>query len=180
MTKPSNVPAIETATDTSWEDWLSFFDEHEASKLTHKEIADLVYAKIKGRESDGWWSQAVTVAYEQHIGRREPGQRSDGSYETSASKTFDGTMSEALEMWILLTGDKTEFNGVALEKDPTWSETEKWRNWRCALADGSRLAVSIYQKTPDKASFGLGHLKLKSAEEAEAWKTYWKTLLEEL
>jgi len=180
MTKPSNIPAIERATDIGWEEWLKYLEEHNAKALTHKQIAKLVYEKLKDRESAGWWSQGVTVAYEQEIGRREPGQRNDGSYETSASKTIDGTMDEALASWIHLTADRQEFNGVPLEKEPTWSESDNWRNWRCALSDGSRVAVSIYQKSPEKASFGLGHLKLKSAEDAEAWKTYWKTLLEEL
>lgn len=180
MTKPSNIPTIEKATGISWDDWLSYFDEIGAKDLSHKEIAERVHEKLVHLENGGWWSQGVTVAYEQHIGRREPGQRSDGSYETSASKTVDGTMDDVLEKWIQLTTDKPGFNGVALEKEPTWSATEKWRNWRCALVDGTRVAVSIYQKTPEKASLGLGHLKLKSNDEAETWKVYWKEFLKEL
>ena len=36
---------------------------------------------------DAWWSQHVTVAYEQARGIREPGQRQDGSFEASVSRT---------------------------------------------------------------------------------------------
>lgn len=180
MTKPSNIPAIERATGITWEQWLAYLEKLNAKTLTHKQIAKLVYEKLKDKESAGWWSQGVTVAYEQEIGRREPGQRNDGSFETSASKTVHGTMDEVLEKWAHLTADRQEFNGVALEKGPSQSETDKWRNWHCAFSDGSRVTVGIYQKSPDKALLGLGHLKLKSAEDAENWKKYWKTLLEEL
>lgn len=180
MTKPSNIPAIEKATSITWDKWLAFFDEINAQDLPHKEIAERVYEKLAHLDNGGWWSQSVTVAYEQSIGRREPGQRNDGTYETSVSKTLDGTMDEVLEKWVNLTNDRNEFNGVPFEKEPSWSETEKWRNWRCPLSDGSRIVVGIYQKSPDKAALGLGHLKLATAESAEVWKAYWKTLLEEL
>lgn len=177
MTKPSNIAAIEDTTGITWEDWVSYLDTQKARNLSHKEIADIVHEKIKEQESAGWWSQSVTVAYEQHIGRREPGQRSDGSYEMSVSKTFDGTMDEALEEWVHMTSDLTGFNGVSFEKEPTWSETEKWRNWRVALSDGSRVAVGIYQKSNDKASLGLGHMKLQNKEAADEWREFWKEFM---
>lgn len=180
MTKPSNIPAIEKATGITWDGWLEYLEGADAENLTHKAIAELVHEKLKDQESGGWWSQGVTVAYEQHIGRREPGQQNDGSYEVSASKTVDGTIDEALQRWIHLTADQTEFNGVALEKPATWSVTEKWRNWRVGLVDGSRIVVGIYQKSPEKAALGLAHTKLKSTEDAEAWRLFWKTFLEGL
>lgn len=146
MTKPSNISAIEKTTKQSWSEWLTYLEAIGAKDLTHKEIAQKVYDKL----GDGWWAQSVTVAYEQHIGRRQPGQRNDGGYEISVSKTLTGNMDAALQEWLHLVAGKTEFSNVAISGEPKTSETEKWRHWRCTLSDGSRVNAAVYQKTPEK------------------------------
>lgn len=176
MTKTANLETIEKATKKTWEEWLAFFKKIDAPKLSHKEIAQKVYDEI----GDGWWAQGVTVAYEQHIGRRQPGQRSDGTYEVGANKTLNGTMDEAFAAWLKLVADKKEFNGVALEGAPTTNTTEKWRYWHAKLSDGTRLTVALNQKTPEKASFSIGHLKLASSTAAEKWRAFWKEFIEKL
>ena len=176
MTKGSNIEAIEKATGRSWEKWLEFFESIGAKDLSHTEIAK----KVNETGTPGWWSQSVTVAYEQHIGRRKPGQRPDGKFDVSASRTIEGTMDETLDKWLELVEDIKEFNGVRLEGEPGISKTEKWRNWRCALSDGSRVVVGIYQKAPNKAGLGLAHEKLASAQLAEQQRSYWKSFLQKL
>jgi hypothetical protein len=176
VTKAINIAAVEKATGKSWEQWLKFFDSIKAKNLSHKEIARKVYES----GTPGWWSQMLTVAYEQHIGRRVPGQDCDGEFNVSASKTLKGTMDEALERWIKLTKNREEFSDIAISRVPNISKTEKWRYWHCGLADGSRISVSIYQKSPDKVSLGLGHEKLESVDHAEHWRAYWKDLLNQL
>lgn len=171
-----DTAAIEKATGKSWDDWLGFFDSIGAKNLSHKDIAK----KVHEAGTPGWWSQNVTVAYEQHIGRRVPGQDCNGEFQVSVSKTLEGSMGEVLERWTKLTRGREEFSDIAISRDPTTSSTEKWRHWYCGLADGSRIAVNIYQKSPTKASLGLGHEKLESAEQAEHWCTFWKELLNQL
>ncbi|HEX5797013.1 MAG TPA: hypothetical protein VFX86_01335 [Candidatus Saccharimonadales bacterium] len=173
MTKPINTESIEKATGKSWDEWLKFFDQIGAKDLTHKEIAQ----KVHEAGTPGWWAQSVTVAYEQHIGRRVPGQRQDGKFDASASKMIDGTMDEALDVWLGAVKNKNEFDGVAVKGEARVSKTEKWRNWRCDLADGSRIVVGINQKTPDKAGLGLAQEKLESAEQAESKRAFWKEFL---
>jgi hypothetical protein len=47
-----------------------------------------VYRELEGTiEQLGWWTQAVTMAYEQYIGRPVPGQRPDGTFQKSVSKS---------------------------------------------------------------------------------------------
>lgn len=173
MTKGINIESIEKATGKSWDEWLKFFDSIGAKDLSHKEIAQ----KVHEDGTPGWWSQNVTVAYEQHIGRRVPGQRSDGKFDVSVSKTIDGTMDEAFDKWLALVKDKKEFDGASVEGEPSTSKTEKWRNWRCKLADGSRIVVGIYQKASGKAGLGLAHEKLSSAVQAEAKRAFWQEFL---
>lgn len=165
--------AIERSTGDSWDTWLERLNEMGASNLTHKEIASKL---VTDYQVAGWWAQSLTVRYEQVIGRREPSQSNAGDFAVSVSKTLDGTMDEALHWWLKIVQARTEFNGVPILTSST-TETEKWRNYRVALQDGSRVVVGIYAKTPTKAGFGLQHSKLPSTEAAEAWRIYWKSLI---
>jgi hypothetical protein len=108
-----------------------------------------------------------------------PGQRKDGTFTASASRSIPGTMDEALVAWTALTGNRKEFNGVAVERGPETSGSEDFRYWRCALADGSRVAMNFHEKD-GRASIGLGHERLASADEAERWRSFWKGLLAQL
>ncbi len=134
MTKSANIEGIETATHIPWAEWLDFFDSIGAKELEHKELAKKAYDKMKDTQaSRSWWAQSVAVAYEQHIGRRQPGQRSDGTIEVAISKTLTGTMDEALQTWLDSVKEKTEFSGVPIAAPPTMSQTEKRRHWACGL-----------------------------------------------
>lgn len=177
MTKAANIEAIEKATGKTWAQWLTFLEGLNARKLSHTEIAQKV--SEKGGVS-GWWAQSITVAYEQHIKRRKPGQRSNGKYQVTVSKTVDGSMDEALKKWLAVTKEHTQFSEVPITKTPTTSKSDKFRYWHCGLSDGSRLSMSIYEKAGGKAVIGLGHENLGSIEQTERWRAYWKSLLNKL
>lgn len=177
MTKHISISGIEKATKKEWGEWLSILEDMGAKDLTHKEIARKLYDLLDGKlENHGWWAQGITIAYEQHTGRRVPGQRSDGTFECSVSKTFAGNMDDVYQAWLSATADLANFNNIEVIKRSS-SETEKWRNWRCNLADGSKVVVGINQKNSDKAMLGLAHQVLPSSEDAEAWRNYWREFL---
>jgi len=177
MTRTINIKSIEKATGKSWDEWITFLEKIQAHQLSHKEIAE----KLAEQDGvSGWWAQTITVAYEQHIGRRKPGQTSDGRYQVSVSKTVKGTMDEALNKWLQVVNGRQNFSDVALTRTPTTSQSDTFRYWHCGLSDGSRVSLSIYQKAPDKAVLGLGHEKLKSQDLTGHWRTYWKSLLEKI
>jgi hypothetical protein len=169
-----NTKAIEKATGKSWEEWLNFFENMPARGLSHKEIAKKAFEQ--GGVSP-WWAQMITVAYEQHIGRRRPGQRFDGKYQVTSSKSVNGTLDQTLHSWLRLVGGRREFSGVPIARAPTASRSGKYRYWHCGLSDGSRLNMSIYQKEPGKAVIGLGHENLKSFKQIAPWRAYWKAQL---
>ena len=175
-----NNEAIEQATKIRWADWVTWLNGKEAAELPHKEIATMVHERLKDTlENAGWWAQAVTVNYEQHIGRRKPGQRADGTYEVSASKTLNGSMDDIIERWVKLAENTNDFNGLKVVNSSN-SSTLKWRKWRASLDDGTKLLVSVYEKAPGKSVLGLAHNKLKDEDEVEAWREYWKTFLENI
>ena len=73
MATNSRIGPVERATNRTWDEWLRFMDGIGARDLDHKAIALEVYEELEGTVDQlGWWTQAVTVAYEQYIGRRIP------------------------------------------------------------------------------------------------------------
>lgn len=177
--KPGNIKALETGSGISWDDWLDFLEHYK--ELSHTDMARVVYEKIMEAglsKSPEWWAQNVTVAYEQHIGRRKPGQQSSGSYSVTVSKTLDGDMDEVLHKWQGLVGEMREFNGSRVVGGARTSQTEKWRYWRCDFEDGSKLSVNIQQKPRvQKCIISVNHDKLKQADDVEKWRDFWKGFL---
>ena len=106
--------------------------------MSHPQIAQAV---LGTGDASGWWSQSITVAYEQHIGRRAAGQDNDGSYSVTASKTVPGDMAAVARRWAAFVAG--EVDSVAVARGPTTSATAKRHHWRAGLADGSRLVVGI-------------------------------------
>lgn len=179
MANPSNIKAIEATTGRSWEAWVNYLDSVNAKQLTHREIADKAYGELRDvRINRGWWSQSIAVAYEQQIGRRSPGQRSDGSYEVAVNKTFAGTIDSALDAWLELTKNRAEFSSVPIVRQATLTKTEKWRHWRVVLSDNTRITASIHAVQQNKAILTITHAKLNDAETMEQWRAFWKNFLE--
>ncbi|MGD8168765.1 hypothetical protein ACEXOS_021240 [Herbiconiux sp. P16] len=180
-TRAANISAIEKATEQPWDEWMTYLASIDAANRSHAEIAREVYERLAATHpNSGWWAQGITVAYEQEIGRREPGQSCDGDFAVGASKTLTASLDEALEAWVALAGERVEFSGVPVTREGQASSSEKWRYWRCGLDDGTLVAVNIYEKAPGKASVGVQHTKLESAVAVEHWRGYWKGLLKEL
>lgn len=173
-TKPTSTEPIEGGTGRSWEDWLAWLESIGARELDHKEIARRIKAEAR---ITGWWAQYVTIAYEQHIGRRVPGQDHTGSYQVSVTKTLPGTIDEAMAAWERLAGGETSFGGVAVAGAPRSSATPKWRRWGATLADGTRFTASTTEKAPGKTVLAVGHEKLASLDEVERWRAFWKDYL---
>lgn len=174
--KPSNVKALETGSGIGWDEWVRFLEPHRT--LPHAEMAEVVLAKIleAGRSSSPqWWAQGVTVAFEQHIGRRLPGQRADGTFSISVSRTIPGDVDQALDHWVALVGTRTEFDGVPIAGEPRISRTDTWRYWRCELSDGSSVAVNIRAKPSGASStLSINHDKLTEPDAVERVRAYWK------
>ena len=173
-TKPMSTEAIAGGTGRSWDDWLAWLEGIGARDLDHKEIARRV--KAEGGTT-GWWAQYVAIAYEQHIGRRVPGQGHQGDYQVSVTKTFSGSMDEAMAAWERLAAGVSAFDGVAVARGPRTSATQKWRRWGVTLDDGTRVTASANDRAAGKSVLAVGHEKLATEEDVERWRAFWKDFL---
>ena len=86
--------SVQDATGKSREEWFAILDDAGASDWRHAETAAWLVAD---QGVHPWWSQHVTVAYEQARGIRDPGQRQDGTFEASVSRVVAVEPVAALE-----------------------------------------------------------------------------------
>ncbi|SEN10064.1 hypothetical protein E3O25_12400 [Cryobacterium sp. TMT1-3] len=179
MTKPQGVGPYVKVTQRGWPEWVALIDGFGGRELAHPDIVPLVQDAIAHLDlkNHGWWAQGITIAYEQHIGRRIPGQQGDGTFAASASKSVSGSMDAAITAWIALVAGRTSFNGLDVTDEPTTSATAKWRYWRCQLEDDSRVNVTVNETASGKCRVAVQHSQLVSPEAAAECKTYWKTQL---
>ncbi len=179
MAKPSNVKALETGSCITWDEWLAYLSTMNAKEMSHHEIASKVLEKIveKGKsKSPEWWSHGVALAYEKHIGKRKERQTCDGSFSVTVSKTVDGDMNFALNTWQKRVKGVSDFNGVKIQSQPSVSETEKWRYWRCRLEDKSEISVNIRNKPNGvKSTLAINHDNLQDEDAPEKWRDFWKS-----
>ena len=174
MSKPANTAAIAKGTGKPWQDWLAFLESIGARDLPHGQIARKV---LDTGEASAWWAQGIAVAYEQHIGRRVRGQRNDGAFEVAVGRTVSGSTDDVLALWLDAMAGCEAVDGVALAGPPTVSETAKWRYWRCALGDGSRLVATIGHRGEGKAGITVTVEGLADIADRERWRAYWKSAL---
>lgn len=180
VTMPENprIKPVERATNRSWDDWLAFMDRVGARDLDHHGIALKVYDELHGKvEPLGWWTQAVTVAYEQHIGRRIPGQRPDGTFQTSVSKATRLGMAELMTAWVAFAAADAAVREL-IEGEPKVSGTDRRITWRVRAADGSAVIIASEPKPTGTATIVAGQQGLPSPEANLAAKQDWTAILQ--
>lgn len=174
MVKPANLDSIEKATGIVWSEWVETLDEMNGRELRHAEIAQLAYDQLDGKiDSPGWWAQGVAVAYEQHIGRRAPGQRADGTFETSVTKTVALAKDEAFARLVQKLDAYVEF------RDSRTSSTPIRHYWKATDADGAKIIIGVEQRG-DKSLVAVQVQQLTSAKQQAAQKAQWKEMLTDI
>lgn len=177
-TRPRRVESIERATGRTWSAWLEFMDRIGAHDLDHARIAAAVEQDLQGVvDNPAWWAQGVTVAYEQHTGRRVPGQRPDGTFEFNVSKATTLDMHALMDAWVAFAADDEQVKALTAE-EPRRSGTDKRLNWRTKAMDGSNVLVSSEPKKNGTASLVATQIGLTSQEHAEDAKVAWRAILE--
>ncbi|MDY5584494.1 MAG: hypothetical protein SPG61_01695 [Arcanobacterium sp.] len=186
--------AAENALGITADDWINFFENHpEGDTTSHTELARRSAARLAEYAVDNpnlqeanlfWWAQSIAIAYEYEKGWRSQGQRCDGSFAASASKTLSGTLDQIFTLWQeFITENLLFVDGVPWESEPRLSVTEKWRYWRCSLANGIAISVNITAKsvTPEKEKciIAADVTKLESTEQVLLMKESWKTILQD-
>jgi hypothetical protein len=171
---PMSDEAIRKGSGKTWDEWKDLLDAWGAADKSHAEIARYVSGELG---VDGWWAQGVTVGYEKIIGRRTVGERADGTWHTSASKTVPVGLDTHFAAWVdeakrdqwLAPGTlalRTAQDGKSARFDDT--------NF------GGIIALHFTDKGEAKSSVSTQIEKLPSPESIEERKATWKARLNDL
>jgi hypothetical protein len=178
MATNPRIKPVERATGKSWDEWLQFMDGIGARDLDHHAIALKVYEHLDGTiDQLGWWTQAVTVAYEQYIGRRIPGQRPDGTFQMSVSRSTALPMDELMDTWQKFAADDETVRGIVVAGDVRVSGTERRITWRTKARDGSSVIVTSEPKKNGTASIVATQIGLATLEQNDEARERWASAI---
>ena len=158
---------VKAATGCTWERWVTALDSARADELPHREIARLI--RKKWPKVSDWWCQMVTVGYERIKGLREKGQRRDGWYEASKSRTLAATAADAYRAFADGRVRRKWLPGVKV----TVRKGTPGRFVRMTWDDSTPVEVWLTPKGAAKTSAHVQHRKLTSKDDADRRRRYW-------
>jgi uncharacterized protein YndB with AHSA1/START domain len=161
------------ATARGWQAWFALLDAWGAASRSHTEIARWL------RDEHGvhrWYSQSLTVGYEQARGLRAPGQRSDG-FAAGASRTIGVSVETLFEAFT----DEGLRDRWLPGADLRLRTARAARTARFDWEDGTtRVNVGFEDAGETKSRVALSHERLPDADTAEEMKVWWRARLSEL
>lgn len=155
---------MKARTGRTWPDWVRDLDEIGATEMSHREIARWVH----DRTGLDWWSQAVTVGYERIRGLRDVGQRRDGTYEGSKSRTISASADAVFDAF---TDDGIRRRW--LDEGLTVRSAKRPKSARITWPDGTDVTAWITPKGPARTSVAVTHAKLPSREAMADSRAFW-------
>jgi hypothetical protein len=171
--------AVLKATGRAWDEWLRLLDRAGAKSLKHKDIALMLSRKFAVPD---WWSQMITVGYEQARGLRAVYQKADG-FSAHASKTVGTQLTRLYAAWSDPLQRARWLPNAPIEVSRSTDGKSMRMRW---TQGGSHVDVGFYAKGADKSMVALEHGKLASARAVATQKAFWsdalarlKTLLED-
>jgi len=163
--------AVRAKTGKGWAEWFAVLDKAGAAKWPHKEIAKHLHALGCG----DWWSQMVTVGYEQARGLRVKHQVASG-FSASASKTVAVPIAKLYAAWIDAKTRAKWLRGARF----TVRTATKDRSLRITWSDETNVDVMFFSKGPTKSQVAIEQRKLSSVKDVERVKKFWGGALEQL
>lgn len=160
--------AVAAKTGKTWSEWFKILDAAGAKKMTHQAIAELLHSKHKVAP---WWTQMVTVTYEQSRGLREKHEK-PGGFEISVSRTIEAPVSKAFKAW---TDEKIRTRW--LPANLTIRKATANKTLRITWDDGTSVVAYFDPKASGKCQVVAQHAKLKDAKAGEKMKKYWADAL---
>jgi len=157
---------LKEKTGCTWERWVLALDYKRAHTWPHREIARYVHEKYK---IPGWWAQTVTVGYERIKGLRVVGQRRDGSFETSKSRTFGVPLARLYSAFHDTRTRARWLPGV----DLTVRTATREKSMRITWPDRTSVEVGFTRKGADKSQVAVQHGKLADRVAVTRVKQYW-------
>jgi uncharacterized protein YndB with AHSA1/START domain len=165
--------AVARATGKAWDQWLAILDKAGAVAMPHKAIARMLAEKFS---VPPWWSQMVTVGYEQARGLREAHQKPDG-FAASASRTVQASLDRLYGAWA-----DPRLRSLWMGEAPvTVRRATDGKSMRITwAAGGSRVDVNFYPVGAGKSRVQVEHGKLGDPGDAREKKAFWGAALDRL
>jgi hypothetical protein len=165
--------AVLKATGRAWDEWLKLLDRAGAKALPHKDIALMLSRKFLVPD---WWSQMVTVGYEQARGLRVVNQKADG-FAANASRTVATPLGKLYNAW----NDPQIRARWLLDAPVVVRKCTDGKSIRMTWTVGnSNVDVGFYPKGADKSLVQVQHGKLAKAADVTRQKAFWSEALERL
>jgi hypothetical protein len=158
--------AVKAKTGCTWERWVWALDRVKAHTWPHREIAQYVHEKYKVPD---WWTQTVTVGYERIKGLRAIGQRRDGGYEATKSKTFAVPLAKLYRAFSNRRTRERWLPGV----DLTVRSATRQKYMRITWPDETFVQVGFIGKGSKKSQVAVQHGRLSDRETALRMKEFW-------
>ena len=165
--------AVFKATGRAWEEWLKVLDHAGAKAMPHKEIALLLSRKFAVPD---WWSQMVTVGYEQARGLRKPHQNTRG-FSASVSRTLGIPLDKLYTAWSEPRQRSRWLPGAPLEVRRSTDGKSLRMTWTVGSTD---VDVNFASKGAGRSQVHIEHAKLPNSKAAVRQKAYWGSALERL
>lgn len=164
----TNDEAIAENTGQGYTHWFGMLDKWGAKEKGHTAIARWL---IDEHGVPGWWAQHLTVAYEQDRGLRAPGQRADGTYSVTASKTVNVSAKKLFDAFNDEELRRRWLGDAPLEIRTTRPGTSLTAGWD----DGStRITVSFTDKAKNKSQIAMAHERIPGPRQADELKAFWR------
>ena len=165
--------AVRAKTGKTWAQWGAILDRAGCKDMTHKEIAAWVLERYP--DIGGWWAQSVTVGYEQSRGMRVKHEKV-GGFEVAVSKTVNVPIEALYRAWKNDRSRQRWLPEAIVMRKATVNKSMRI-TW---TPDETHLNVYFYDKGSGKSQVSVQHIKLKSAQDAERRKKYWRGVLGEM
>lgn len=165
--------AISAKTGRTWRQWVRVLDADGAAAMPHGAIARIVHQKYLVGD---WWAQGVTVGYERIKGLRERGQRRNGTFEVSKSRTFNVAVNTLFDAWADDAARRRWLGGVKAIVRTARAP----KSMRVQWPDGTLVVVGFTAKAPGRSAVALAHTKLRDRTASGKAKEYWTERLDAL
>lgn len=162
--------AVMRSTGRAWEEWLKVLDRAGAKAMAHKDIALLLSRRFRVPD---WWSQMVTVGYEQARGLRAVNQRADG-FAANASRTIATDLDRLYAAWNEPRQRSKWLPEAPIEVRRASDGKSMRITW---TANDSRVEVGFFAAGKGKSRVQVGHAKLASAAAVKRQKAFWADAL---
>ena len=171
ITQPNvSDAAVQAKTGRVWAEWFALLDDEGAARLPHPEIAILLRER---HGLSGWWSQTVTVAYEQARGLRVLHQTARG-FQVGVSRTVPVNVDVLFTAWV----DEASRQRWLGDEAITIRRATRPKSMRITWSDGhTNVDVNFWNKGPAKSSVQIQHSKLADRNDVEAKRTFWRAAL---